>query len=220
MAEMIINSEYQHHNICEAGVITHTQAAYSPLPCSLVWIQSWRPARRHQRPGKTCRSSCPAGLWHPSQGWKGGKRGFSVTLHISVLISFTGWLALCVCVFLLLYFKLHFNVKQVFYKERNHVEWHNRKLHNRGQFVINMTSTRTHTSHSVPVHENQIIPEQGTLCLGPKNFDQTASIKALIHMQCMGQLIYCLWESGEAHVKALTQYNQFYNGVLCYLSTS
>lgn len=38
-------------------------------PCSSGWIQSWPPRQRHQRPGRTCRSSCPAGMWRQSQGW-------------------------------------------------------------------------------------------------------------------------------------------------------
>lgn len=36
------------------------------LPCSLVWTQSWPPAQTHQRPDRTCQSSCPTVWWRQS----------------------------------------------------------------------------------------------------------------------------------------------------------
>lgn len=44
-------------------------AAWYP-PCSSRWILSWPPRQRHQRPGRTCRSSCPAGTWRQCRGWE------------------------------------------------------------------------------------------------------------------------------------------------------
>lgn len=35
---------------------------------------------------------------------------------------------------------------------------------------------------SVPVHQNQVVSEQGTLRLGPEHFHETASIQTLIHV--------------------------------------
>ena len=48
----------------------------------------------------------------------------------------------------------------------------------------------------VPVHENQVVSQQGTLGLGPENLHQTAGVQTLVHVQSVCELVHCLQGGG------------------------
>lgn len=67
-----------------------------------------------------------------------------------------------------------------------------------------------HWQHSVtiPVYENQIVSEQGTLGLGPKYSDQAVCVQTLVHVQSVTQLVHGL-EREKSSQYHLLDFNQF-----------